>query len=109
MNTKFAATALILATSLMASSSFADVTRAQVKAELAEAVRTGNILASDDSGRMLNEVRPDLYPAQTANSTLTRAQVKAELATAIRTGNMPANDDSGLNLNQVHPHFYPAL
>jgi hypothetical protein len=108
MNIKFAATALIFATSLMASTSFAEVTRAQVKAELVEAIRTGNMLANDDSGRTLKQVRPDLYPAQ-APSSLTREQVKAELAEAIRTGNMPANDDSGLMLNQVHPHFYPAL
>jgi hypothetical protein len=67
------------------------------------------MLASDDSGRLINQVRPELYPTQAVKSTLTRAQVKAELATAIRTGNMPANDDSGLNLNQVHPNFYPAM
>ncbi len=63
MNTKFAATALILATSLMASSSFADVTRAQVKAELATAIRTGNMPANDDSGLNLNQVHPHFYPA----------------------------------------------
>jgi hypothetical protein len=85
------------------------VTRAQVKAELAEAIRTGNMLANDDSGLKLNELHPQHYPAAAVKSTLTRAEVKAELATAIRTGNMPANDDSGLMLNQVHPHFYPAL
>ena len=36
-------------------------TRAEVLAELAEAVRTGNMPANDESGRMLNEVNPSLY------------------------------------------------
>ena len=109
MNTKFAATALILATSLLASTSFAEVTRAQVKAELAEAIRTGNMLANDDSGLKLNELHPQHYPAQVTKSGMTRAEVKAELTTAIRTGNMPAHDESGLMLKQVHPHMYPAM
>jgi Domain of unknown function (DUF4148) len=42
MKTKFAATALIVASALIAATpSFAGATREQVKAELAEAVRTG--------------------------------------------------------------------
>jgi hypothetical protein len=37
-------------------------TREQVKAELAEATRTGNILAPGNSGRMLNELYPSHFP-----------------------------------------------
>lgn len=37
-------------------------TREQVKAELMEAIRTGNMPANDDSGRMLKDLYPDLYP-----------------------------------------------
>jgi hypothetical protein len=39
------------------------LTREQVKAELAEAIRTGNMPANDDSGLMLNQVHPHFYPA----------------------------------------------
>jgi hypothetical protein len=81
-------------------------TRAQVKAELVEAVRTGNIVGNDESGRMLNEINPGQYPAQAVTQGNTRAEVREELAEAIRTGNMPANDESGRMLNEVNPGQY---
>jgi hypothetical protein len=108
MNTKFAATALILASSLIASTSFADVTRTQVKAELSEAIRTGDMMAVGEGNLKLNELHPNLYPAKTVTSSLTRTQVKAELAEAIRTGNQSAGGDSNLKLNELHPNLYPA-
>jgi hypothetical protein len=37
-------------------------TREQVRAELDEAKRTGNMPAPDDSGCMLKDLYPDLYP-----------------------------------------------
>ena len=44
--------------------SSAPKTRAQVQAELLEAQRTGNIIAlGHNSGKMLNELYPDRYPA----------------------------------------------
>lgn len=65
MKTKFAATALILASGLIASiPTFAGVTREQVKAELAEAIRTGDLMADGESGRKLNEVFPNRDPAK---------------------------------------------
>ena len=39
------------------------VTRAEVKAELAEAIRTGDIVAEGDSGKKLNELYPNRYRA----------------------------------------------
>lgn len=39
-------------------------TREQVKAELEEAIRTGDILAPGKSGRKLNELYPSRYPAK---------------------------------------------
>jgi hypothetical protein len=106
-------TAIALAATLAGGQAFAadtstGKTRAQVKAELVEAVRTGNMPANDESGRMLNEVNPSQYPAQPVTQGNTRAQVLAELAEAIRTGNRPANDESGLMLNDVNPSQYPA-
>src|SRR5690606_31700699 len=83
----------------------APVTREQVKAELAEAIRTGNIVTGESSTK-LNEQFPQLYPQQEDASSVTRAQVKAKLAQARRTGNMIVGE-SGLKLNEIYPGNYP--
>ena len=80
-------------------------TRAQVKAELAEAVRTGNVIIST-SGELAREAHPNNYPAPSA-STVTRAQVQAELAEAHRAGNMLI-DESGQTRSQARSHEYPS-
>ncbi len=110
MKTKFAAIALVLASGLIAGTpALAGVTRAQVKAELAEAIRTGDIAApGDEQGRKLNELNPSRYPAKLAQASLTREQVKTELAEAIRTGDMPANGEQSSKLNELYPSMYPA-
>ena len=84
-----------------------EVTREQVKAELAEAIRIGDVLAPGDSGLKLNELYPQRYPHSAASPATTRAQVKAELAEAIRTGDMLAGGDSGIKLNEEFPQRYP--
>ena len=83
-------------------------TREQVKAELAEAIRTGNMPADNESGLMLNQVRPDLYPSQERSVGKTRAEVKAELNEAVRTGNIVADVESGKKLNELYPARYAA-
>lgn len=109
MKSKFAALALILASGLIATApALAGATREQVKAELAEAVRTGNMPAQGEQGLMLNEMYPGRYPAKQVQAGFTREQVKAELAQAIRTGNMPATGDRGYLLNEVYPNSYSA-
>src|SRR5690606_28514391 len=89
--TKFSAIALVLSAlftgQAMAAGNDSIVTRDQVKAELAEAIRTGNIVTGESSAR-LNEQFPALYPEQQVQSTVTRAQVQAELADAIRRGDI---------------------
>jgi predicted RNase H-like HicB family nuclease len=98
-------------------------TRAQVLAELAEAQRTGNILASKDAGdefgsgglKKLNELNPAAYPAKVSEAGKTRAQVLAELAEAQRTGDIVASKDAGdefgasngRKLNEIYPNLYP--
>jgi len=82
------------------------MTRAQVKADLAEAMRSGNMLAAGESGLTAYEEHPQLYPAHVVVAGKTRAQVQAELAEAIRTGDMLASDESGLKLNEEHPQRY---
>lgn len=80
-------------------------TRDQVRAELAEAVRTGNIFVGE-SGQRLNEMFPHNYPAQDAAESKTHEQVRAELDEAIRAGNVVVSD-SGKRLNEIFPHRYP--
>ena len=84
-------------------------TREQVKAELAEAIRTGNMPASGESGLMLNELYPQRYPQRVVQAGRTREQVKVELAEAIRTGDMVAAGESGLKLNEEFPNRFPAV
>ena len=64
-------------------------TREQVKAELAEAIRTGDIVVNGETGQKANELFPGRYPAKPVAQGKTREQVKIELAEAIRTGQMP--------------------
>ena len=95
-------------------------TRAQVQAELAEAQRTGDIMANKDAGvpgATLYDLNPSAYPARAAAPVKTRAQVLAELAEAQRTGDIAASKDMALDdsrsaaghkLNEVDPAAYPA-
>jgi len=87
-------------------------TRAQVQAELADAVRNGDIVSDNEAyaGKKLNEVFPSNYPAKTQAAGKTRAQVQAELAEAIRTGDIaPLSPDTrGRKMNEIIPGNYPA-
>lgn len=85
------------------------LTREQVKAELAEAIRTGNMLASGETGLKLNELYPERYPKPAVQLGQTRDQVKAELAEAIRTGELISTGELGLKLNEEFPQRYPAV
>lgn len=106
MKTKFVATALFIASAMLVGSpSFADVTREQVKAELAAAVRGGDILFGE-SDLKLNESYPDRYPVKQVQSTVTREQVTAQLAAAVRSGDIVVGETS-LKLNEMHPDRYP--
>jgi hypothetical protein len=89
------------------STAHAQMTREQVKAELADAIRTGDIFEGE-SGLKLNEINPGRYPARPLPAGKTRVQVKAELAEAIRTGDMLAGGESELKLNEIYPDRYPA-
>lgn len=98
-----AALALVFVAS---SPAFADVTREQVKTELTDAVRTGDMY-SGDFGKKLNEISPAQYPARNVQSSVSREQVKAELANAIRTGDVSIGD-FGQKLYELAPGVYPA-
>jgi len=84
-------------------------TREQVRAELMEAVRTGNIPCGGETGQLMREMYPSRYPQPPAVESKTREQVKEELAEAIRTGNIQCNNDSGMLERQVNPSRYPPV
>lgn len=113
MNRKYFSTLTLAVAALAAGNALAadaagPTTREQVRAELAQAQRTGDIMAPGDSGKKLNELYPDQYPAKAATQGLTREQVLAELAQAQRTGDMVAYGESGKKLNELYPSQYPA-
>jgi hypothetical protein len=86
-------------------------TRAQVKSELAEATRSGEIAAPGDNNTLkLNQQNPKAYPAVPKAPGKTREQRKAELAEAVRTGEILApGDTANLKLNEVRPRQYPPV
>jgi len=78
------------------------LTRDQVRAELFEAVRSGD-MAQNDVGGTLNELFPNQYPAVAKPTGKTRAEVKAELAEAIGSGELAAAREVDLEaLHQQH-------
>jgi Domain of unknown function (DUF4148) len=85
----------------------AQLTREQVNAELAQAIRNGDMPVGGESDLKLNQFYPDRYPARPAAVGKTREQVRAELAEAIRTGNVLADGESGRMRNEIDPDRYP--
>lgn len=83
-------------------------TRAQVRAELAEALRTGQLLAPGESGLTQQQQRPDLFPSIAMFPGRSRQEVRNELAEARRTGDLIAGESSA-RLNEVHPDLYPPV
>lgn len=79
----FALTSVFAAQAMAATD--APVTREQVKAELAEAMRTGNVVVGESSAT-LREAYPQNYPAEQHVATKSRGEVRAELAEAFANG-----------------------
>lgn len=102
-------TLLVLAAAMTAGAhAQSTLTREQVRAELAEAIRTGNMVGSGESGLTLRQLYPQRYGVTAAApSTLTRAQVTREFDQARLSGDLIAGGESGLPLNQMQPGNYP--
>lgn len=82
-------------------------TREQVRAELAEAIRNGDMVADGQTGATYRDLFPGRYPAETTLAQgKTRADVKAELAEAVRNGDIVAGDH-GKTLRELNPSRYP--
>lgn len=82
-------------------------TREQVRAELAEAIRAGNVPASGDAGLLRNELDPQRYAVAAATAGRTRDEVRAELADATRSGNLLATGEVGAGLSADFRRRYP--
>ena len=83
-------------------------TREQVRAELLEAQRSGDIIVNSETGQTAREMFPGLYAERAVAAGKTRAEVKAELAEAIRKGDLMADGETGRKLNELFPGRYPA-
>jgi len=81
--------------------------RADVRAELDAAQRSGDMLAAGESGLKLSEVSPTRDRHETVLAGKTRAQVLAELAEARRNGELLVAGESGLTQREVHPQMAP--
>ena len=82
-------------------------TREQVRSELAEAVRNGDI-AYGESGQTQRELFPSRYAATQTPGSKTRAQVNAELAEAIRDGDI-ASGEAGLTARERDARRHPMV
>ncbi len=91
-----------------ASSAFSQsaLTRAQVKAELQQAIQNGEILFGDRN-ETLREIYPSRYPAKVQQPGKTREQVRKELQEAIASGDIVDGGDLALARNERRPDLYP--
>lgn len=111
MKTRLSVVAIALST-LVAGHAFAAdpsiaKTREQVRAELVEAQRNGDLIADGETGLRFNQVSPHLYTQATVVAK-SRAEVKAELAAAQANGDLVADGQTGARFNEVFPAQYAA-
>jgi hypothetical protein len=103
---RLAAVALTFASAIAAHGQ-STVTREQVKAEVLEARRSGQLLSGGEASLRLNELFPGQYPRRQADAPgKSRAQVRAELDEARRVGDLVAGESS-LRKNERLPLRYP--
>jgi hypothetical protein len=88
-----------------AADAFVGKTREQVRAELIQAQRNGDLIADGETGARYKDLAPHLY-AQPVAVSKSRAEVKAELAEAIRTGDIVADGQTGAKANELFPAQY---
>jgi hypothetical protein len=82
------------------------LTRAQVRAELEQARRNGDLRG--ESGLTEYELNPSAYPSRAAFAGKSREQVRAETLLAIRDGDILAPGDAGVTVRELHPRQYLA-
>jgi hypothetical protein len=80
-------------------------TREQVRAELIQAQRNGDLIADGETGARYKDLFPAQY-AQPVAVSKSRAEVKAELDEALRTGDIVADGQTGAKANELFPAQY---
>ena len=112
MKTRLSVVAIALSTLVaghaLAADPVAAKTREQVRAELAEAVRSGDLIADGETGARFNQLFPAQYAQSATVAGKTRAEVKAELAEAVRNGDLIADGETGAKFKDVAPATYAA-
>jgi hypothetical protein len=100
--------ALLIATiGIPAAQAQTEKTREQVRAELADAMRSGSLAASGEIGLPQSELSPQRYARAAAAPGRTRDEVRAELAEATRSGNLVATGEVGTGLSTDFRKRYP--
>jgi hypothetical protein len=84
-------------------------TRAEVRAELAQAIHSGDLLGAGEAGIPLNQLHPQQYPAIAHEAGKSREQVRAELDDALRSGDIVAGGESSQKRNEINPSLYPPV
>ncbi|WP_425258813.1 DUF4148 domain-containing protein [Rubrivivax sp. RP6-9] len=85
------------------------LTREQVRAELAEARRNGDLRTGGETGLRMRDKFPGLYPAEpAAPAPKSRQQVRRELEQARADGSMTLAGETGLTEAELAPHRFAA-
>lgn len=112
MNTRLSIVALALSSLVAGHALAADAsvgkTRDEVRAELAQAIRSGDMIADGATGQRYNQIAPHLY-AQPVAVSKTRAEVASERDAAIRNGDLIADGATGQRYNEVSPAQYATV
>jgi ribosomal protein L30E len=106
MNSSRNIIAVLVLTAIAGAASAQGLSRAQVEAELATAIRNGDMVQS--SGVTLREMFPGMYPARPPVAHASRAQVESELQAALRNGDVVLGGESGVRAKDLNPSRYPA-
>ena len=83
--------------------------RDEVKAELAEARRSGNLLVPGEAGLPLNQLLPNLYPSVPPAIGKTTEEARRELAEALRSGEILAGGELVHYRYEERPDLYPQV
>jgi hypothetical protein len=81
-------------------------TREQVRGELAEALRIGDVIPAGEGSLTLRQRHPMQYPLPSTQAGMTRTQVKAQVVAAIRDGELIEAGEGGQSLRELYPGHY---
>jgi len=98
---------LVLCACLGAAHAQSAKTREEVRNELLEAQRNGDVLAPGESGLTLRELHPQRYGVAPTPAK-TRAQVTAEFAAAQRAGDTISSGEIASTQRELNPQRYSA-